>query len=567
MNGVRRVSQPLGRPRLGRPVRRPGVAAGLRLLLPVLLAFALLRPAATSGRQALPAQAGLLLTALWALGAPLLGRRLGARAGAWLRTGDLLALFTLLRVQIPAAHLFPWTLLILPPLLILLPEGPALLLAAGGGLLWTLPFLLGLDPLDGPLLLYPLLGLAIGLFGGVLRRQGSDAAAGPDRALERAVPILRHLLHLDPRRSVLEAGAEAALGLFGSDWAAVFCWQRQEPDRWRLAYRTADGLQGKEEGVLLHRQRRQELDRGRLPVGRLGRRDLKAWLPYLPPALRRSRQQILRMAWAPTNGEGYVGVWLGFEGAAPTEDGEEGASLELLAGALALLLQSRRSERAERKRLLNAVEGLVRAVEAKHPYTRGHSDRVAFYALGIGRKMNLPPQELERLRQSALLHDVGKLAIPDAILDKPGRLDEAEYDLIRHHPLRGMRILEALDPEGQFMDVVVYHHERWDGRGYPRGLRGKEIPLLARIVAVADVFDALTSNRPYRKPLTLEEALERMEREAAVSFDPFVVSALRAFLEETGLLRVATLEEAPPPIREQLLQIARHPVYDDAPFL
>ena len=255
-----------------------------------------------------------------------------------------------------------------------------------------------------------------------------------------------------------------------------------------------------------------------------------------------------------------MGLWIGFERTPEFAPADLEETLDAFGHALSLLIQEDLSRQEARRNFLNAVEGMVRALEAKHPYTRGHSDRVTFYALGIGTLLNLPPQELERLRQSTLLHDVGKLAIPDAILDKPGRLDEEEYRRIRQHPIHGVRILEAVDLEGTFLDVVAYHHERWDGQGYPYGLQGEEIPLLARIVAVADVFDALTSERPYRKPATFREALAYLQREAGRAFDPAVVKAFRAFLRQSGLLRWPTLQDLPLSVRRRMERVAHQPV-------
>ena len=157
---------------------------------------------------------------------------------------------------------------------------------------------------------------------------------------------------------------------------------------------------------------------------------------------------------------------------------------------------------------------LGRFIEARDPYTVNHCDRLAQYATALGSSLNLDPSELDALYRGAFIHDIGKIAIPDRILLKKGKLTRTEYDLMKTHPIIGddlcrtVRLLEAVRP------IVRHHHERLDGRGYPDGLAGDEIPLLARIVKVVDVFDALTTDRPYRKALTMDAALEIMRGDA-----------------------------------------------------
>jgi putative nucleotidyltransferase with HDIG domain len=139
---------------------------------------------------------------------------------------------------------------------------------------------------------------------------------------------------------------------------------------------------------------------------------------------------------------------------------------------------------------------LSKAVDAKSTWTNGHSERVANLAVTIGEKLLMEEGELERLRISALLHDVGKIAVPESILDKPGKLSDEEMEIMRQHPERGARIVEETPGYEEIRQAIMYHHERWDGRGYPHGISEKVIPLHARIIAIADVFDALTSDRP-----------------------------------------------------------------------
>jgi len=172
------------------------------------------------------------------------------------------------------------------------------------------------------------------------------------------------------------------------------------------------------------------------------------------------------------------------------------------------------------------VESSIRYLEAKDPYTALHSERVARIAEAVGREMGLSPEQLLLLRRGALLHDIGKLRIPDSILKKERELASNEWELMRMHPVYGEEMVRPLEAVlGRIGTVVRWHHERWAGGGYPDGLVGEEIPLLARIVAVADAYEAMTSHRPYRRALSPEEALARIRKESGVQFDPVVVEA------------------------------------------
>jgi diguanylate cyclase (GGDEF)-like protein/putative nucleotidyltransferase with HDIG domain len=195
-------------------------------------------------------------------------------------------------------------------------------------------------------------------------------------------------------------------------------------------------------------------------------------------------------------------------------------------------------ELAELKRLasgpdraarLRAAASLARAVDARDVYTGSHSQRVADLAARTARRLGLPDEEIELTRLAASLHDLGKLAIPEEILRKPGPLTEPERMVLERHPQIGFRMLESLgvDPVA---DWVLHHHERWDGSGYPDGLPGDSIPLGARIIFVADAFDAMTSERVYRRRVQPDEAIEELERCAGTQFDPGIVAALAAEL-------------------------------------
>jgi len=171
------------------------------------------------------------------------------------------------------------------------------------------------------------------------------------------------------------------------------------------------------------------------------------------------------------------------------------------------------------------VGSLAQALDARDAYTAGHSRRVSEYSCAIAKVMNLPEPDLETIRVGALLHDVGKIGISDLVLQKPGRLTPEEDQLIRQHPVIGRRILENVQGLESCLGVVELHHENWDGTGYPRGLRGEETPLCARIVKVADAYDAMTSDRPYRRGMSHAEALAVLKNAAGSQMDASVVEA------------------------------------------
>ena len=186
------------------------------------------------------------------------------------------------------------------------------------------------------------------------------------------------------------------------------------------------------------------------------------------------------------------------------------------------------SSRLQELKKLNQslVSCLAIAIDARDPCTNGHIQRVRYYATEVGRRLGLTDRELEALRTAALLHDVGKLGVPDHLLRKPGKLTPREYAIIQRHVAIGAAILRPVPFNGPVLEYVRTHHERCDGRGYPAGLKDEEIPVGGRILAVVDVFDALTSDRPYRQGLSREEALATIQREAGAHFDPKVVEAL-----------------------------------------
>ncbi len=171
------------------------------------------------------------------------------------------------------------------------------------------------------------------------------------------------------------------------------------------------------------------------------------------------------------------------------------------------------------------LTSLSAAIEARDPYTRGHSLRVTTLAEGVARWLGWTESRLETLRVGGALHDVGKLTVPARILSKPGPLTPDELDAIRTHPVAGARLIEPIESVRSALPYVLHHHERWDGHGYPHRLGGVTIPVEARVLAVADAFDAMTSGRPYRQAMSEREALHEVERCAGWQFDPEIAHA------------------------------------------
>ncbi len=182
----------------------------------------------------------------------------------------------------------------------------------------------------------------------------------------------------------------------------------------------------------------------------------------------------------------------------------------------------------------DAVEKMADVIDRRDPYTAGHSIRVADLAARIATEMGLPWDEVETIRAAARVHDLGKIEIDSVVLNKPGRLEGREWELMRRHPIVGAEIISRFPEFARGADYIRYHHERWDGKGYPYGLRGEEIPLGARIIAVADSYDAMTTDRPYRRALSRDVVMAELKRGAGVQWDPDVVAAfLRILGDET----------------------------------
>jgi ribonuclease P protein subunit RPR2 len=225
--------------------------------------------------------------------------------------------------------------------------------------------------------------------------------------------------------------------------------------------------------------------------------------------------------------------------AAEREAADSARQLELYAADLRETFKSERERAQELSRSYMAtVRALSNAVEARDAYTGKHAERVARYAIEIGRQLGLARPDAPEIEFGFLLHDVGKLAVPDSILFKPGPLTAEERALMSRHTIVGAEIMRDIEFLAEASKVVRSHHERWDGSGYPDGLAGESIPLTARVFAVADVFDALTTNRPYRAALSFEEAHEMILAESGKHFDPDVVAAFERIGDDV-LRRIA----------------------------
>jgi HD-GYP domain-containing protein (c-di-GMP phosphodiesterase class II) len=202
----------------------------------------------------------------------------------------------------------------------------------------------------------------------------------------------------------------------------------------------------------------------------------------------------------------------------------------MLVGGVCGCLTRALLDRVEALETLNreTIFAFVRAIDARDPYTARHSEKVAGYAVGLARALGLPEADCERIHLAGLLHDVGKVALERSILHKPGRLTDDEWQQVREHPARSAHIIGAVSRFSAFVPGARHHHERFDGRGYPDGLAAEAIPLDARILAVADAYDAMTSDRSYRPALGHDEAIGRLRADAGTQFDPECVRAFAA---------------------------------------
>jgi HD-GYP domain-containing protein (c-di-GMP phosphodiesterase class II) len=216
-----------------------------------------------------------------------------------------------------------------------------------------------------------------------------------------------------------------------------------------------------------------------------------------------------------------------------TELGDLGQSFNLMTDQVERYINDLQSSVSENRQLfLGTVKSLAAAIDGKDPYTRGHSERVSRFSIAIAQRLGLSDDEVEKIRISAVLHDVGKIGIDDNILKKPAALTDDEFEIMKGHPQKGYKIMSQIPAMKEFLPGMYMHHEMINGQGYPQGLKGDEIPLMARIVSVADTFDAMTTDRPYQKALEFADAVERIKAFVGTRYCPQVVAAFVAACEE-----------------------------------
>jgi len=225
-----------------------------------------------------------------------------------------------------------------------------------------------------------------------------------------------------------------------------------------------------------------------------------------------------------------------------TELGDLGNSFNLMTDQIERFIKDlQKSAEENRELFIGTVKGLAAAIDGKDPYTRGHSERVSRFSIAIAQRLGVPDDEVEKIRISALLHDVGKIGIDDSILKKPSALTDEEYEVMKKHPQKGYKIMSQIPAMKEFLPGMYMHHEMVDGKGYPQGLKGDEIPLMGKIVAVADTFDAMTTERPYQKAMKFDDALARIESFVDTRYDADVVAALVAACKE-GQIRPGSVK-------------------------
>ncbi len=207
-------------------------------------------------------------------------------------------------------------------------------------------------------------------------------------------------------------------------------------------------------------------------------------------------------------------------------------NLLALSGPVTIALDNARLYEEKKELFIQTSFALATAIEKRDPYTGGHTKRVLDYSIQIGKVMGLRGKEIEGLKISAILHDIGKIGIPDSILAKPTNLTPTEFKKIKEHPAIGAEILSGISGMDRIAKAIKYHHERWDGKGYPENLKGEEIPLWARIISVADTFDALTTSRPYRKRISQNEAIEEIEKNIGKQFCPYCGEAFLKIIKK-----------------------------------
>ena len=215
-----------------------------------------------------------------------------------------------------------------------------------------------------------------------------------------------------------------------------------------------------------------------------------------------------------------------------------------MAGSIEQYIEKLKQAAEENRELfIGSIRMLAAAIDEKDPYTRGHSGRVAKYSIIIGEELGLSKEELDKLRISALLHDVGKIGVDDRVLKKPGALTAEEFEVMKQHTVKGANIMRPVAQLKEMLPGIELHHEHMDGRGYPYGLAGDQIPVMARIIAVADTLDAMTTNRPYQSAMDIQFAVDRVRQLTGTKFDPKVVEAFVGAVASGKLRLSATLVE------------------------
>lgn len=218
--------------------------------------------------------------------------------------------------------------------------------------------------------------------------------------------------------------------------------------------------------------------------------------------------------------------------------------LAILANQAGISLENARLYEAVRQDYVDVIQALAGAVDARDHYTREHSNRVSLYGVAIARHLRMDESFIETVQFGGLLHDIGKIGIPDLILNKPARLTDDEFSVMKSHSQLGAGLLRRVESLSHLVPLVLYHHERYDGRGYPEGLAGKKIPLGARILNVADSFETITSDRIYHKARSFEEGLEEIKRCSGGQFDPEIVDAFESIFDQVRHLREAARGDA-----------------------
>ena len=224
-----------------------------------------------------------------------------------------------------------------------------------------------------------------------------------------------------------------------------------------------------------------------------------------------------------------------------TELGELGTSFNQMTDQVESFIGDlQRSAEENRELFLGTVKALAAAIDGKDPYTRGHSERVSRFSVATAQALGLSDADTEKIRVSALLHDVGKIGIDDRVLKKPSALTDEEFEIMKSHPQKGFKIMSQIPAMRDFLPGMYMHHEMINGAGYPQGLQGEQIPMQARVVSVADTFDAMTTERPYQRAMELEAALTRLKSFIGTRYDARVVAAFVAACEAGKIRRGVT---------------------------